>query len=70
MRPRATKTAVEEVWLDFVGFKIIVYVVMRLTEYSESIFSRITITKDTKVPNAAHFTINKEDHTVGNLLRS
>ena len=31
---------------------------------------KITITKDTKVPNAAHFTVNKEDHTLGNLLRS
>lgn len=30
---------------------------------------KIQITKDTKVPNAAHFTINKEDHTLGNLLR-
>lgn len=33
-------------------------------------FIRITITKDTKVPNAAHFTVNKEDHTLGNLLRA
>lgn len=31
---------------------------------------RITIAKDTKVPNAAHFTVNKEDHTLGNLLRA
>ena len=31
---------------------------------------RITITKDTKVPNAAHFVVNKEDHTLGNLLRA
>ena len=31
---------------------------------------KITITKDTKVPNAAHFTVNKEDQTRGNLLRS
>ena len=29
---------------------------------------RITITKDTKVPNAAIFTVNKEDHTLGNQL--
>ena len=34
------------------------------------IFCRITITKDTKVPNAAHFVVNKEDHTLGNLLRA
>lgn len=30
---------------------------------------KITIEKDTKVPNAAVFTINKEDHTIGNLLK-
>ena len=36
-----------------------------------SIFlTRITITKDTKVPNAAHFVVMKEDHTLGNLLRA
>ena len=33
-------------------------------------FLRITISKDTKVPNAAHFVVNKEDHTLGNLLRA
>nr|XP_033778890.1 DNA-directed RNA polymerase II subunit RPB11-a isoform X1 [Geotrypetes seraphini] len=33
-------------------------------------FSRITITKDTKVPNACLFTINKEDHTLGNIIKS
>ena len=31
---------------------------------------KINIVKDTKVPNAAHFTVMKEDHTLGNLLRS
>ncbi|XP_064653147.1 DNA-directed RNA polymerase II subunit RPB11-like [Lineus longissimus] len=31
---------------------------------------KITIQKDTKVPNAAIFTIKKEDHTLGNLLRT
>lgn len=29
---------------------------------------RVSIQKDTKVPNAAIFTVNKEDHTLGNLL--
>lgn len=29
---------------------------------------RITHAKDTKVPNAAIFTVNKEDHTLGNIL--
>ena len=31
---------------------------------------RITINKDTKVPNACLFTINKEDHTLGNIIKS
>ncbi|CAL1267345.1 unnamed protein product [Larinioides sclopetarius] len=31
---------------------------------------KITIEKDTKVPNAAIFTVNKEDHTLGNLIRT
>ncbi|CAI5440963.1 unnamed protein product [Caenorhabditis angaria] len=30
---------------------------------------KIEIEKDTKVPNAAVFTINKEDHTLGNMLK-
>jgi len=30
--------------------------------------NRISFQKDTKVPNAAIFTVNKEDHTLGNLL--
>lgn len=39
-------------------------------ETNEYFIFRITITKDTKVPNAAHFVVNKEDHTLGNLLRA
>ncbi|GBN45852.1 DNA-directed RNA polymerase II subunit RPB11 [Araneus ventricosus] len=31
---------------------------------------KITIEKDTKVPNAAIFTVNKEDHTLGNLIKT
>ncbi|ELT94560.1 hypothetical protein CAPTEDRAFT_4697 [Capitella teleta] len=31
---------------------------------------KVTIEKDTKVPNAAIFTVNKEDHTLGNALRT
>uniref|UniRef100_A0A2I2YG85 DNA-directed RNA polymerase RBP11-like dimerisation domain-containing protein n=1 Tax=Gorilla gorilla gorilla TaxID=9595 RepID=A0A2I2YG85_GORGO len=31
---------------------------------------RISINKDTKVPNACLFTINKEDHTLGNIIKS
>ena len=30
---------------------------------------KIVYTQDTKVANAANFRFNKEDHTVGNLLR-
>lgn len=31
---------------------------------------KITKEQDTKVPNASIFTINKEDHTLGNMIRS
>ncbi|ESN96040.1 hypothetical protein HELRODRAFT_163066 [Helobdella robusta] len=31
---------------------------------------KVTIEKDTKVPNASIFTILKEDHTLGNLLKN
>lgn len=31
--------------------------------------SKISIAKDTRIPNAATFTILKEDHTLGNILR-
>ncbi|KAG9509862.1 DNA-directed RNA polymerase II subunit RPB11, partial [Fragariocoptes setiger] len=31
--------------------------------------SKITMEKDTKVPNAAVFTVYKEDHTLGNMIR-
>ena len=30
---------------------------------------KVVYAKDTKIPNAGTFTINKEDHTLGNLLR-
>ena len=30
---------------------------------------RLQINKDTKIPNAATFIVQREDHTVGNLLR-
>eukprot|EP01132_Coremiostelium_polycephalum_P000688 gene688-849_t len=30
---------------------------------------KIIMTKDTKIPNACSFLIQKEDHTVGNLIR-
>ena len=35
----------------------------------DSIGRRISIEKDTKVTNAATFTLQREDHTVGNLVR-
>ncbi|PIK41342.1 putative DNA-directed RNA polymerase II subunit RPB11-a-like [Apostichopus japonicus] len=31
---------------------------------------KITIEKDTKVPNAVIFHVQKEDHTLGNMLRA
>ncbi|RWS07249.1 DNA-directed RNA polymerase II subunit RPB11-like protein [Dinothrombium tinctorium] len=30
---------------------------------------KVVIEKDTKVPQAAIFTVNKEDHTLGNMIR-
>ncbi|KAL8293637.1 hypothetical protein RQP46_000338 [Phenoliferia psychrophenolica] len=32
--------------------------------------SKLTVDEDTKIPNAATITINKEDHTLANMLRS
>ncbi|XP_077297917.1 DNA-directed RNA polymerase II subunit RPB11 [Arctopsyche grandis] len=32
--------------------------------------SKIQKEEDTKVPNAAVFTVNKEDHTLGNMIRN
>ena len=29
----------------------------------------MTVERDTKVPHAAIFTVNKEDHTLGNMIR-
>jgi len=37
--------------------------------YLEDDEEKITWSKDTKMTDAATFTINKEDHTVGNVLR-
>ena len=31
--------------------------------------SKLVYAKDEKIPNAALFRINREDHTVGNVLR-
>jgi hypothetical protein len=30
---------------------------------------RISFDRDTKVPNAGTFTLQREDHTIGNLVR-
>ena len=30
---------------------------------------KVSYTKDTKVPNAGSFTVQKEDHTLGNIIR-
>lgn len=37
--------------------------------FSVFFFYRIIKEQDTKVPNAAIFTVNKEDHTLGNMIR-
>ena len=31
---------------------------------------RMTYSNDQRIPNAGTFVINKEDHTIGNLLRA
>lgn len=31
---------------------------------------RLSVEEDTKIPNAANITINKEDHTLANMLRA
>lgn len=33
------------------------------------VFNRVQKEEDTKVTNAAIFTVNKEDHTLGNMIR-
>jgi hypothetical protein len=68
-----------ESFLLFEGEKKWVYVVVnlafklrRLCRSSWSFLQfvyRIIKEQDTKVPNAAIFTINKEDHTLGNMIR-
>ena len=30
---------------------------------------KIVVERESKVPNAAIFTLNKEDHTIGNMLK-
>ena len=37
--------------------------------YKFLLLFRVTYTKDTKVPNAGAFTVQKEDHTLGNIIR-
>lgn len=39
------------------------------TYYLPEDAKKIEVHKDTKIPNAATFIIQKEDHTLGNLLR-
>lgn len=43
--------------------------VTSIFKYRVICLSRIIREQDTKVPNAAIFTINKEDHTLGNMIR-
>lgn len=34
------------------------------------LMSRVNLEPDTKIPNAATLTLEKEDHTLGNMLRA
>jgi len=49
---------VETIYINYCTLKLIF-----------AFFYRIIKEQDTKVPNAAIFTINKEDHTLGNMIR-
>jgi hypothetical protein len=33
------------------------------------LFARVSYERDTKIINAASFTVEREDHTIGNILR-
>nr|XP_042714015.1 DNA-directed RNA polymerase II subunit RPB11-a [Chrysemys picta bellii] len=63
MAALATKVKHRTVWFDLLD---------NITCFNANIclLLRITINKDTKVPNACLFTINKEDHTLGNIIKS
>ena len=50
------------------NFRIKQILPCRLKQPNHSNISRITFEKDSKVPNAGTFRINKEDHTLGNML--
>lgn len=41
-----------------------------IVHYAHINSHRLTLEKDTKVPNAATVVIQREDHTIGNLLSS
>ena len=56
-----------EVYLYPVHWARLVQLRYQCTVFVACVF-RVSIQKDTKVPNAAIFTVNKEDHTLGNLL--
>lgn len=42
---------------------------LEVIHFHPRVSSRIIKEQDTKVPNAAIFTVNKEDHTLGNMIR-
>ena len=45
-----------------------IYFLSKESYYLEENDKKVTFKKDEKIPNAATFQINKEDHTLGNLL--
>ena len=59
---------VEVIGLDHEDGTVLVKILINAHRPCLNVSYRITITKDTKVPNAAIFTVNKEDHTLGNQL--
>lgn len=42
---------------------------MAVTDCVLDLCHRLTVEEDTKIPNACTVTINKEDHTLANMLR-
>ena len=42
----------------------------RSHEHAADPVRRLTVAEDTKIPNAATITINKEDHTLANMIKA
>ena len=64
--------------LQYIPIKLVseLFIYLFFMRYQNALFQiifllyfRIIKELDTKVPNAAIFTVNKEDHTLGNMIR-